>query len=62
MATTKKKPTKKAVVKRNEINIRISDIPDKLFKAISENAEAQRRSKGKEVLTFLEQSNYSTKK
>ncbi len=58
MATTKKKPVKK----RHEVVIRISDIPDKLFKSISENATNERRTKAKEVLTFLEQNNYSTKK
>lgn len=61
MATTKKKPTKKVSAKRNEVVIRVSDIPDKLFKAITENASAQRRSNGKEVLTFLEQNNYLNK-
>ena len=44
--------------KRNEVFIRISDIPDKLFTAIKNNAKIARRTNGKEVLAFLEQKNY----
>ena len=37
--------------KRNTIVV--SDIPDKLFKKISDKAKTNRRSKGNEVLTIL---------
>lgn len=61
MATTKKTLVKKTA-KRNEVVIRVSDIPEKLFNAITKNATAERRSNGKEVLTFLEQNNYQLRK
>jgi len=50
MATTKEKKT------RNEI--RITDVPDKLFKKISDNADKAKRSNGAEVLLFLESKKY----
>lgn len=58
MATTKKKTKKVAAKKRNEVVIRVSDIPEALFKKITSNAKAARRTNGKEVLTYLETSNY----
>lgn len=49
MAKTKDK-------KRNEI--RIYDVPDKLFKAIEKNAIKNKRSNGDEVVVFMESKNY----
>lgn len=49
MATTEKK-------QRNEI--RLTDVPDKLFKKITANAEKAKRSNGAEVLLFLETKKY----
>lgn len=53
---------KTKIKKRNEVFIRISDIPKNIFESITINARAERRTNGKEVLTFLEQNNYSTNK
>lgn len=48
--TTKEKP------KRNEV--RMIDVPEKLFKAIEKNAKKNIRSNGNEVLLFLEKNKY----
>lgn len=53
MATTTTKTKKKV---RNEI--RIYDVPDKLFKAIEKNATKNKRNNGDEVVVFLESKNY----
>lgn len=53
MATTVEKKEKP---KRNEI--RMIDIPDKLFKSIEKNAKKNRRSNGEEALVFIESKNY----
>lgn len=66
MSTTKKPPTKKgkkvsaktAAANRNEVYIRISDIPDEMFEAIVANAEIESRSNGAEVLSFLKKNKY----
>lgn len=42
--------------KRNEI--RITDVPEKLFKQVTKNAEKAKRSNGAEVLFFLETKKY----
>lgn len=42
--------------KRNEI--RVTDVPEKLFKQITKNADKAKRSNGAEVLLFLETKKY----
>lgn len=49
---------KKKKQKRNEVFIRVSDIPEPLFNSIVKNADAAKRSNGKEVLIFLETKKY----
>lgn len=44
--------------KRNEIFIRVINIPDDLFKRIKKNAKAKRVSNGNEVLNFLQTNKY----
>jgi hypothetical protein len=59
MATTKKPPTKKAsAAKRNEVVIRVTDIPTKMFEKIKTNAKNEGRSQGKEILQFLKENKY----
>lgn len=49
---TKKPPSRKELV------IRVSDIPEKMFKQIKKNAKKAGRSQGKEVLQFLKEKSY----
>jgi len=48
--------TKENTKVRHEI--RMIDVPDKLFKAIEKNAKKNRRSNGEEALVFIESKNY----
>lgn len=54
MATT----TTTKEVKKMRHEIRMIDVPDKLFKAIEKNAKKNLRSNGDEVIVFLENKKY----
>lgn len=53
MPTPKKKSKKADDSKAARNQVRVSDIPDDLFKKITKNAEAEDRTLGREVLVFL---------
>lgn len=52
---TKSKP-KKTV--RKNIFIRVSDVPEDLYKKIKKNAETSKRTQGNEIIHYLTQTQY----
>jgi hypothetical protein len=49
---------KQSTIKRKEMYIRISDIPEALYKAIDANSKKSMRPHGKEILVFLMDKKY----